>query len=266
MARPGRTTVVVASSLPSRIKARAHAKPVGDGRWDLRVGDELEATLAAYIDKMTVLAPADRLCFAGSLSRFPHIPRTLALRPGGNQRRQDRPVQRDVVLDGTQRLYVPPRVRPMLVRAATLGLVLRHEVVVSGTDWTPADASQKRPPTALWARPSIDAVHTAEVLVGGLLTDTPIRCLGPQLMRQSTAQLIWDAADRELHSRRPALPLGSQWAAGGYVAEVRMIIERLLPDLMGSTGQLRAVEQQLVNWTGTLTALRRQCSPAPPAS
>jgi len=260
MARPGRTTVEVAGSVLGRQKARAHSKPRGDGRWDLRVGDELEATLTAYVDQMSVLPAAERLCHAGSLYRFPSIPRTLGRRPQGNQRLQDLPMQQDVLLDGTHRLYVPPRARPALNKAATYGLVLRHEFVVSGTDWARTHPSEARPPTVLWARPSIDALHTAEVLAGGPLTDEPISTLGVQLIKQSTAQLLWDAADRELHSRRPPLPPGGHWSFGGYVSEIRWTMKLLLPDLLGSAVQLRAVEQRLIDWEGTLTDLRAASS------
>lgn len=245
------TTVFVTDEGYRRLVARSQKRAPRPGRGaDRRLGDELIDVLTAYEAHVSPLAPRERPCAAASLLNFPGRATSGGLSEDGRR-------AGEVLQAGSRRLYVRPDLRQLLERITAYGLVLDHQVVTTrpaGTAVHVRDTSDRRGDKG---RPLSDAVNTAIILATGPLPDGPLASLERQVIKQWTAQLLWDAAVRQLSTR---LPEGAQLCLTRPVLRwVRHVLSAALPKLLRKGDEwMEKLEQVLPTWQGPLTALAQE--------
>jgi hypothetical protein len=226
------------------------AVPNGEGRGphrvNPRVGEEIAELLQRYIEHMAQTRASDRACCVATLLRYPGILVSARRGPGG--KRVD-----EVLKPGSKRLGLPASMRHLLADAASFGLVLAHQRVATrpGGEATNRRDARHAPPQR--ARSLSDAVLTAEIMQHGRLTDAASADIRAQVVRQRTAQQLWDLAARQV------LPgIGRPAAADtplGLVAErqIQHELTTALPPLLDvDDDELAGREELIQRWDGSL--------------
>jgi hypothetical protein len=212
---------------------------------DRRVGDAVIQILEAYEAYVNPLPVGDRPCFVGTLLGYPGALYGGALKYdphkiGKNKKRRVGEIKHP----GSKRFFLRPDTRDLIERLTPYGFVLEHQLARTRPASTPVhqkdDPEQRGTRTG---RPLTDVLLTAIVLATRRpLLDDPLRDIERQLLRQETAQQLWNIASRHTSDNTPA-------------QQRRVLVEALPRLLVDDNNRLQALRHMLPTWSGTLIEL-----------